>query len=87
MPYDIVGDYANQPGDISFVLTELLKGPLRSHIDPTRIGAAGLSLGGDTTYNLIEDACCRDKRFRAAAVFDAVHVPIRGRSRRTESHC
>src|SRR5690349_18989972 len=29
-PFDSVGDLANQPADISFVLTELLHGPLRS---------------------------------------------------------
>jgi poly(3-hydroxybutyrate) depolymerase len=77
-PYNVVGDYANQPADISFVLTQLLKGSLRSHIDPAHIAAAGLSLGGGTTYNLIEDSCCRDSRFSAAAVFDAVHMPLGG---------
>jgi dienelactone hydrolase len=77
-PYDSVGDIANQPADISFVLTELLHGPLRSRIDASHIGAAGLSLGGGTTYNLVEDACCRDTRIKAAAVFDGLYVPIRG---------
>jgi predicted dienelactone hydrolase len=77
-PYDVVADVANQPGDISFVLTQLLKGPLRSHIDAARVGAAGLSLGGGTTYNLIEDSCCRDPRIRAAGVFDAVHLSLSG---------
>jgi dienelactone hydrolase len=77
-PFDSVADLVNQPADISFVLTQLLRGPLRSRIDASRIAAAGLSLGGDTTYNLVEDACCRDARFRAAAVFDGVHVPIKG---------
>ncbi len=71
-------DLVHQPGDISFVLTKLLTGPLRSKIDATRIAAAGLSLGGATTYNLVENACCRDPRFRAAAVFDAMRVPIHG---------
>jgi dienelactone hydrolase len=75
-PYDEVGDFVNQPGDISFVLTQLLDGPLQSHIDASHIGAAGLSLGGATTYGLIESPCCRDMRLRAAAVFDAVHAPI-----------
>jgi dienelactone hydrolase len=76
-PYDSVGDFANQPADISFVLTQLLDGPLADRIDPKRIGAAGLSLGGATTYGLIESPCCRDDRIRAAAVFDAVRIPIR----------
>ncbi len=66
----------NQPGDISFVLTQLLHGPLRSRIDASRIGAAGLSLGGATTYGLIESPCCRDGRIKAAAVLDAVRIPI-----------
>jgi predicted dienelactone hydrolase len=77
-PYDAVGDFVNQPGDISFVLTQLLDGPLRSHIDSSRIGAAGLSLGGATTYGLVESPCCRDTRLRAAALFDAVRAPIGG---------
>jgi fermentation-respiration switch protein FrsA (DUF1100 family) len=76
--YDQVADLVNQPGDISFVLTQLLHGSLRSRIDASRIGAAGLSLGGDTTYNLVEGRCCRDPRIRAAAFFDAVHAPIGG---------
>jgi len=75
-PYDSVADVVNQPGDISFVLTQLLDGPLKSHIDASRIGAAGLSLGGATTYGLIESPCCRDDRFRAAALFDAVRLPL-----------
>jgi len=78
-PYDSVADLANQPADISFVLTRLLQGPLRSHIDASRIGAAGLSLGGGTTYNLVEGTCCRDARIRAAAVFDGLYAPINGR--------
>jgi dienelactone hydrolase len=75
-PYDSIGDVVNQPGDISFVLTRLLDGPLRSRIDASRIGAAGLSLGGGTTYGLIESPCCRDQRIRAAAAFDAVRLPL-----------
>ncbi len=75
-PYDMVLDYVNQPADISFVLTQLLNGPLRSKIDPTRIAAAGLSLGGATTYGLVYDPCCRDPRLKAAAIFDGVRLPF-----------
>ena len=75
-PYDQVGDYLNQPGDISFLVTQLLNGPLRAQIDASRIGAAGLSLGGATTYGLVEASCCRDTRIRAAAVFDGVRLPF-----------
>jgi dienelactone hydrolase len=76
-PYDIVADYLNQPGDISFVLTQLLHGPLRTHIDATRLAAAGLSLGGATTYGLVYNPCCVDQRFRAAAIFDGVRLPFK----------
>jgi predicted dienelactone hydrolase len=75
-PYDSVGDFVNQPEDISFVLTQLIDGPLGSRVDSERVGAAGLSLGGATTYGLIESPCCRDDRIKAAAVFDAVRIPI-----------
>jgi dienelactone hydrolase len=83
-PFDSVGDLANQPADISFVLTELLRGPLRSRIDASRIAAAGLSLGGGTTWNLAEGTCCRDPRFRAAAMFDALYAPINGKFERNK---
>ena len=76
-PYDIVTDYVNQPADISFVLTQLLHGPLRAQIDAARIAAAGLSLGGATTYGLVYDPCCVDARLRAAAIFDGVRLPFR----------
>jgi dienelactone hydrolase len=75
-PYDQLGDYVNQPGDISFALTQVLEGPLRAQIDASRVAAAGLSLGGATTYGLVEASCCRDTRIRAAAVFDAVRLPF-----------
>lgn len=70
-PYEFV-DYPLQPGDISFVLTELLKGEHSEAIDTNRIAAAGLSLGGGTTYALTYNPCCIDTRFRAAAVFDGL---------------
>jgi dienelactone hydrolase len=75
-PYDILTDYVNQPADISFILNELLAGPLRAQIDTKRIGAAGLSLGGATTFGLVYNPCCRDTRLRAAAIFDAVRLPF-----------
>jgi predicted dienelactone hydrolase len=77
-PFDEVGDYLNQPGDISFVVTQLLDSQLRGQIDPSRVGAAGLSLGGATTYGLVEASCCRDPRIRAAAIFDGVRLPFSG---------
>lgn len=69
-----VGDLLNQPGDVSFVIDEMLgasaaaTGPLAGRIDPDRVGAAGLSLGGATTYGLVMADCCVDPRVRAAVV-------------------
>ena len=69
--YDFV-DYPKQPGDISFVLTELLQGKYAPAIDKKHIAAAGLSLGGGTTYALAYNPCCVDDRFASAAIFDGL---------------
>jgi fermentation-respiration switch protein FrsA (DUF1100 family) len=68
------GDIGNQPGDMSFVIDQVLKadstpdGPLSGLIDPNEIGAAGHSNGAITTLGLIADSCCRDTRVKAAVV-------------------
>lgn len=64
------GDIAHQPADMRFVLRKLLAGKYGSRVDPDRIGVAGLSLGGGTTWALISDRCCIEHRFRAAIVMD-----------------
>lgn len=67
-------DLAKQPGDVSFVIDQLLAaseadtGPLAGRIDAERVGAAGLSLGGGTTYGVVFNDCCVDARIRAAVV-------------------
>ena len=70
------GDVANQPGDVSVVITETLArsssgsgGALAGMVDPDRIGASGHSNGGITTVGLIASSCCRDPRIDAAIVF------------------
>ena len=68
-----VNDVANQPGDVSFLITKLLErnldpqNPLVGAIDAQRIGAAGLSLGGLTTYLVAFHPSLRDPRIKAAA--------------------
>jgi len=53
------GDAVNQPADVSFVLDEVLalgkrRGSRLFHaVKRSRIGAAGLSLGGVTTYSVV----------------------------------
>lgn len=85
-----IGDVAQQPGDVSFVLDNVLalnrqpKSQLFHAIDEHKIGAGGLSLGGLTTYMFVYGNCCRDQPIGAAAVLDAVpsglpldgHVPL-----------
>jgi len=78
-----LSDYVHQPGDMSFVVTQLLRqssdptGLLSGLIDPTEVGAAGWSLGGVTTFGLVANTCCRDPRIKAAVVMsgDAVSFP------------
>ncbi len=75
-------DFVNQPGDMSFVLTQILresrarKSRLHGAIDRRHIGAAGLSLGGASTYGVVFDDCCRDRRFTAAMVLDGIRLPM-----------
>jgi dienelactone hydrolase len=72
-------DRDEQPADASFVLDEVLRLPwLRSSLDPTRIAAAGHSLGGYTTLQLAYGACCRDARVDAAIVLAGLGYGVGG---------
>jgi predicted dienelactone hydrolase len=57
-------DIPNQPGDLSFVVDEVLglsadeNDPLHGAVDPNRIGAAGHSAGGATVLALAGNTCC-----------------------------
>lgn len=65
-------DVIHQPGDVSHVLDAILArndddgDPLHGLIDPSRIAAVGLSLGGLTTQLAAYHAERRDPRIRAA---------------------
>ena len=67
----VVGDYVNQPADMSFVIDEVLAlsddpdSPLHGLVDESRIGASGLSLGGATVHALGFHTCCIDERVDA----------------------
>jgi predicted dienelactone hydrolase len=69
-PY--LGDLHNQPGDVHFVIDELLRrshtsgDPLAGAISRRRIGATGLSLGAVTTLLVTYHPTLRDRRIRAA---------------------
>jgi predicted dienelactone hydrolase len=68
-----VFDVAEQPGDVRFLIDQLLalsagsQGLLSGSLDPQRIGLTGLSLGGMTTYLAAFHPTLRDTRVRAAA--------------------
>jgi dienelactone hydrolase len=78
-----LADFANQPADLSFVITQVLDesarsgDPLSGLVDPHHIGAAGHSLGGVTILGLVANTCCTDSRVDAAVVMsgDAISFP------------
>jgi predicted dienelactone hydrolase len=66
-----VGDAVNQPGDVRFVIDQVLgwtegERPFAGEIDRERIGALGLSLGGLTTTLVSFHPRLRDPRIAAA---------------------
>ena len=69
----LVTDVINQPQDVSFVLDQLLarnrdrNDPMYGRIDPLRVAAVGLSLGGLTTELVAFHSQLRDARSRVAA--------------------
>jgi len=78
--YETIGDFVNQPADMSFVIDQLLErnegdGPLSGLVDPEHIGATGLSLGGSTVYGFFDD-CCRDERIDAVLVMAGLLLPF-----------
>ena len=73
----ILADAAEYPGDVSFVISEMTDvnarpGPLHARIDPTKVGTAGMSLGGMAVYGLVSNTCCLDRRVDAAILMGAV---------------
>ena len=74
-------DLVNQPGDMSYALSKLLKlsaqpGNLLSGLLNNRqVGVAGQSDGGDTVAALAANACCTDHRLAAAAVLSGAEWP------------
>jgi predicted dienelactone hydrolase len=74
-------DMVNQPGDLSYVLTQLLAlsgkpiGPLAGLVSPGQVGATGQSDGGDTVAALAANTCCADARPRAVAVLSGAEWP------------
>ena len=80
-----IGDYVNQPADVSFVLTRVLRlgrgnGLMRKTIDRRDVGVAGHSLGAMTTLGLATNSCCGDARVDAAVSISGLELPFPGGS-------
>lgn len=79
---DTAKDLVNQPGDMSFVLTQVLAlskqtgNLLSGMIDPRRIAAVGHSLGAMTVLAWTENTCCEDPRVDAAVIIDGTETPF-----------
>ncbi|HEV2758938.1 MAG TPA: alpha/beta fold hydrolase [Acidimicrobiales bacterium] len=77
-------DHDDQPGDVSFVITELLRlssattGPYAGLVDANRIGVAGHSAGGAAVLGVTFNTCCVDRRIRAGVVMAGVMPPVSG---------
>lgn len=75
-------DYVNQPGDVSFVITQMLaldrnpSSPLFGNIDTQDVGAAGHSLGAITTLGVAYNSCCQDPRIDAAVPISGIELPF-----------
>ena len=77
-------DVVEQPADVSFVIDQMLRlnrdedSQLYRRIDKRRIGLAGLSLGGWTTYGTVFNSCCHDERIKATVIMAAVFSTLPG---------
>ena len=67
-------DLVNQPGDMSFVITQLLRGTLRTRIDASKVAVAGQSDGAETAYATAFETHYRDPRVRAAVVLSGAEL-------------
>jgi fermentation-respiration switch protein FrsA (DUF1100 family) len=68
-------DLLNEPGDIRFVISKLLSGPLRGLIDPRRVAVAGQSDGGVAALASAFGVRFRDPRIDAAVILSGAQAP------------
>jgi len=75
-------DVVNQPGDVSFVIDEVLaanddpSSPLYGLVDPEAIGVVGHSLGGATTWAVSFNSAIRDERVDSTVIFAGLTLPM-----------
>lgn len=85
---DAAGDWTTDlpkvPGDVSFVVDEVLRlttdpvPPLQGAVNPERSGVAGHSMGGMITRAVAGNTCCRGDRIKAAVVYAGRESPSVG---------
>jgi dienelactone hydrolase len=79
-----VADVANQPGDVSFVIDQVLAAnddpasPLQGRVDVDAVGVVGHSLGGATTWAVSFDTATRDERVDSTVIFAGLTLPMEG---------
>jgi predicted dienelactone hydrolase len=72
-------DLINQPRDMSFVITQMLRNRLfKASIAPGEIAVSGQSDGGITALATAYDQAYRDSRVRAAVVLSGAELPYGG---------
>jgi predicted dienelactone hydrolase len=75
-------DLVNQPGDISYAITSMLRLSRARHslfaglLNPRQIAIAGQSDGGDTVAAIGANTCCTDHRVAAVAVLSGAEWPL-----------
>lgn len=74
-------DLVNQPGDMSFVISSMLRasaaraGFLAGLVDPRRVAISGQSDGGETALAAAYDRPFLDRRVRAAVILSGAAIP------------
>lgn len=77
-------DVQSQPGDVSFVVDQMLAesddsaSPLAGLVNSERIGVAGHSNGAITALGVVANSCCRDPRITTAIVLSGSPSPYVG---------
>lgn len=77
-------DIVNHPADLGAVVDSLLGAsrtpgsPLDGVLNPSRLGLAGHSDGGDVADALVSGTCCRDARVRAAVLMSSAELSSLG---------
>jgi len=86
VPHPTESDMLNQPRDMSYVITRMLRLSRAKHgmfarlLNPKQIAIAGQSDGGDTVAAVAANTCCTDRRVKAVAVESGSEWPrMRGR--------